>query len=515
MIDKQTAQHDRSSLVSLCLLWSGVLCAGLLLYGWTVQQGISWQDSGMFQWRVLAGDYIGNLGLVLAHPLYIAIGRLFLFVPFGSELTLLNFCSGVGMAIALANVSVLGFLITGRRWIGLMTAGLLAVMHTPWSLSTIAEVYTWNAAFFTAELILFITCIRKPCLLKLFGLFLCNGLNFGVHNMALLSLPVYGTWVLIFVFRRRLSPVSIVVAGAAFVSGSAPLVWLVVQDFLQTGSLQLSLESLLVGRYAANVLNVSSTHPLVAVNAALSSLNFLHFGLPLGGVGLIVMTKSIGKPLAWSLLTLLCIHGLFFGSLSLPDQFTFIVPTLVLFSLGMAVGMDVVARKSAGWKRAVVVLCLLSIVCMPLLYASVPPTLKKLDINVSRSRVLPFRDEIRYWIVPWKHTEDSAEQFARAALLQAAPDGLIVCDSTSYYPLILMKERISGVEGVSIEGYSIMARRYGSEPDALVVLLRERPVFIVSPVLNFITGEYRQDFDFSREPDRILYRLSVAGHGAS
>ena len=53
----------------------------------------------------------------------------------------------------------------------LMTAGMLAVMHTPWWLSTITEVYTWNAAFFSAELILFIACLRRPSLYKLAGLF--------------------------------------------------------------------------------------------------------------------------------------------------------------------------------------------------------------------------------------------------------------------------------------------------------------------------------------------------------
>ena len=108
MVDQHTGQHDGCSTVSLCVLWIGVLCAGLLLYGWTVQHGVAWQDSGVRQFRILTGDYTGDLGLALAHPLYIAIGRLFLLVPFVRDLTLLNFCSGAGMAVTLANVAVLG-----------------------------------------------------------------------------------------------------------------------------------------------------------------------------------------------------------------------------------------------------------------------------------------------------------------------------------------------------------------------------------------------------------------------
>jgi len=496
------------------VLWTGVLCAGLILYGLTVQQGISWQDSGLLQWRILTGDYIGSLGLALAHPLYIAIGRLFLLIPFGSDFMLLNFCSSAGMAVTLANVSVLGFLLTGRRWIGLMTASMLAVMYTPWWLSTIAEVYTWNTAFFTAELIFFIVCVRKPSLGSLVGLFLCSGLNLSVHNMALLSLPVYGTWALFLVCRRRLSPACIALAGLAYVCGAAPLVWLVVQEILQTGSLQASVESMLVGRYAANVLNVSSTGPLMAVNAALSSLNFLHPGLILGVLGWAAMVKRIGKPLGWSLLILLGLQGLFFVRYSVPDQFTFIVPTLVLFSLGMAVGMDVLACRSAAMKKTVVTACLFSMALMPLTYAVLPPILEVLNLNVKRERVLPFRDEMRYWIVPWKHTEKSAEQFARTALLEAAPDGLIVCDSTSYYPLILMKERMPGVEGVSIEGYTTVASRYGAVPDELVQLLSARQVFLVSPVLNFIAEEHRQFFEFAREDGMILYTITKKSLGS-
>jgi hypothetical protein len=266
---------------------------------------------------------------------------------------------------------------------------------------------------------------------------------------------------------------------------------------------------MLVGRYAANVLNVSSTGPLMAVNAALSSLNFLHPGLILGVLGWAAMVKRIGKPLGWSLLILLGLQGLFFARYSVPDQFTFIVPTLVLFSLGMAVGMDVLACRSAAMKKTVVAACLFSMALMPLTYAVLSPILEVLNLSVKRERVLPFRDEMRYWLVPWKHTEKSAEQFARTALTQAAPDGLIVCDSTSYYPLVLMQERMSGVEEVSIEGYTAMASCYGASPVALSETLQERDIFFVSPGFNFISEEYRQAFEIIKEPEAILYRLRL------
>ena len=68
-----------------------------------------------------------------------------------------------------------------------------------------------------------------------------------------------------------------------------------------------------------------------------------------------------------------------------------------------------------------------------------PRLVEASGIAVNRARVLPFRDEVRYWLVPWKQDERSAELFAAAALKQAAPDGIILADSTSIYPLLLLQ----------------------------------------------------------------------------
>ena len=509
MVIQQPTAHPSENPLSFCVLWFFVAFSGFVLYALTAQQGVSWQDSGMLQFRIVTGDYIGNLGLALAHPLYIAIGRLFLLVPFVRDLTLLNVCSGAGMAVTLANVAVLGILLTGKRWIGLMTAAMLAVMHTPWWLSTVTEVYTWNTALFSAELIVCIACLRRPSLYKVAALFFIAGLNVGVHNLALLSLPVYGICVAVFVCRRSLPFAAVPIAVAACLCGAAPLAWLVIQETLQTGDVQAAVASMLFSGYSGQVFNVSPNWIWMGVNAALSSLNFMHAGLFVGVVGWVQMRRTIGTPIALSLLSLLGLQGIFFLRYSVPDQFTFILPSLVLFSLGTAVGMDVLARKSTAWRNAVVAACLFSMVLMPLTYAVLPSALEALNLIVSRARTLPFRDEMRYWIVPWKHTEDSAERFARAALNEAAPDGIIVCDSTSYYPLVLMQERMQGAEGVSIEDHNSMVGRYGADPGALSQLLRERPVFIVSPVLNFISAEYRQGFDCTKETDAVLYRLRL------
>lgn len=507
MVVEKSAQQLRGAAGSV-YLWACVLCAGCLLYGLTAQQAVSWQDSGMLQYRILAGDYTGRLGLALAHPLYIAIGRLFLLIPFGSEAALMCLCSGAGMALTLANVAVLAVMLTGKRWIGIMTAAMLSVMHTPWWLATITEVYTWNTAFFSAELVAFLALMRNPSMRRAAGLFLLTGLDISIHNLSFLGLPVYCTAVVMLVWRRRLPTATVPLAGVACICGAAPLLWLVVREALHGGGLFSAFASMLFGRYAAQVFNAELTWNLMGVNAALSSLNFVHAGTLLGAVGWVHMARRAGRVLAAFFGALFVLHAFFFLRYPVPDQFTFILPSLVLFCLGIAAGIDVFARRTAVWRKAVIAACVLSIAVMPASYAALPLVLEAFNVRVQRSRILPFRDEVRYWIVPWKHNEDSAERFARAALSEAAPDGVIVCDSTSYYPLLLLRDRTPGAAGVLLESAGAMKSLYGTDPASLARLLREQRVFLVSPALNFVSSEFRQDFQLARGEDATLWMLT-------
>ena len=65
--DHLARQHNR--------LVTAAAIAGLLFYGWTCAPGVLWQDSAMFQFRVWHVDLRGDLGLVLAHPLYVLLAK--------------------------------------------------------------------------------------------------------------------------------------------------------------------------------------------------------------------------------------------------------------------------------------------------------------------------------------------------------------------------------------------------------------------------------------------------------
>lgn len=152
------------------------------LYAWMAQRGFSWQDSGEFQYRVLADDLRWYSGIARAHPLYIVFTRGFsLCFPAAWRVYSITLSSGVGMAVALAFLFALVVRLSGERSAGI-AAGILSVTvlgfcHMGWWMSCMAEVYTWSLAFLMMELYcLFRSAQAEGAGRWLFLLFFCEWL---------------------------------------------------------------------------------------------------------------------------------------------------------------------------------------------------------------------------------------------------------------------------------------------------------------------------------------------------
>lgn len=500
--------------VSLSLLWIFIFLLFSLFYVLTAQQGISWQDSGMFQWRILNGDYIGKLGLALAHPLYIALGQLFVLLPAGSFAAKLNCASGVGMAIALANIAIIATWCTGQRWIGFATAAILSVMHTVWWLATITEVYTWHVALFTGELMLLINVIKKPRWQTAAFLFFINGLNLSIHNLALLPLPVYVFVVILLLAKKRLPGMTVFISGAAYGLGASLFIILIINQAVQTGNITRALQSALFGSsYAPAVLNTKMSWDYLKINTALISLNFLNPIVLFAILGWRHMKRQVGGFIAGVLVAITILEFVFVIRYPVPDQFTFFLPSLVMIALASSIGMSVLVNRSRAWQRTVMSGCICSILLPPLLYAGIPLIIQLMGINLHRPRELPFRDEVRYWAIPWKHNEHSAEIFAKAALVEASPAGTIACDSTAYYPLKLVQvlEKLS--PGVSICHAGVIKHLYEQDSQRTLKSLQNQPLFIISPVLNFLPSESLKNVTVQRGEGQVLYKVERRGTG--
>jgi len=491
-------------------LWGVVFLCAFGLYLGTAQREISWQDSGMFQWRILTADYTGALGLALAHPLYILVAQLLRLLPVENPAWPINAFSGLGMAVALANFSCLARALTRSVWIALAVTGMVMFCHAAWWLSTVAEVYTWVVAGLTTELLLLIRLNRVPATRHITLLALVSGLGWSLHNLALLPVPVYIATHLLMVRRGQLPPASIAAAAIAFVAGSSLYLGLTAQVWLTTGQPATALASALFGHYREAVLNIHTGAGYWRINAALSGLSFLNVLLPLAVVGWLNLTATVGRPTAVALSAITGIEGLFWVRYPVPDQFTFILPTLVMVAVAAAVGLRVLVDRHGVWRSIAVAGTVLSIIGMPIVYGMLPHIVDEGGRAAPRARTLPFRNELNYWIQPWKHHETSARQFAAAALTEASPDGIILADETSVYPLLLMQQRRADAQHVTIQHQGEPLPSYDADPVGFVRATAGRTVFVVSPVAGYMppgmTGLLKEA-TFALPPGGVLYRM--------
>ena len=178
-------------------MWFAVASVMLAVYAATAQSGPAWQDSGIFQCRILDFDLTGKLGLALAHPLLIILGKAMSWLPLGGLAYRMNLVSALCGAVTVANVALLvRRLCPDRPAAAWLSAGLLGLAHTPWWLSTICESQMVFAALFTASLHVLVSLVRRPTGKLSLILGAVNGLGLMAHNLALLSLAIYGLTVI-------------------------------------------------------------------------------------------------------------------------------------------------------------------------------------------------------------------------------------------------------------------------------------------------------------------------------
>ena len=494
-----------------------VLVAFCLLYAFTAQRGVSWQDSGEFQYRVLVGDYHWHSGIARAHPLYILLARGFAagFAP-ASRFHAINLLSGLGMSVALAFLAALIVGLTRSRWRALLAVALLGSAHMGWWMATIAEVYTWSLAGLMAEVFLVWRYVMTRQGRWLVLLFAVNGLHAAIHNAALLNLPVHlallvGHWRSggrgAASHAAAIEPSGPAAGGGAanrwalpagamlaWLAGASVLVGLVVQEAWRTGRVLESVRSLLFGTgYQAQVLGLQSPEwRQVGANLALAGLSLLNPGWLLAGIGLCrARIGALRKPL----LALTLLHGLFWIRYFVPDQSTFVLPSLGLLAIWAGCGSGVTAGVAASGARGRALMRLLPqtwrgglvIILLGLLSAAGLPwllshTAAAAGREVRRSRQLPFRGEARYWLVPWKQNEDSAAHFVAAVDAQLGAGDWLVADATAAGPLLAA--RAAG--GLSdhwrlVTPWSAPA----GQTEALAALARGARVFVVSPVKGY------------------------------
>jgi len=474
---------------------AGIFIVFLVLYAATAQRGVSWQDSGEFQWRILTGDYHWFSGLARAHPLYILLARGFT-ACFPADLffAAANLFSGVGLALANSLLFLLATRLSGRRTAGVAAAALFGLAHMPWWMATIAEVYSWSAACFALELLLLARTLEQPTPARWAGVGLANGLGLAYHNFALLTLPVLGIALLRSLpstTRRR----GLTAAAAGFLLGALPLLALAPGEWTGQGGLG-TLRSLLFGYdYAGQVLGTDGfRRSLVFANLALFGVSLLNPGWRFAFRGLRdnLRNNPENHPFLRWVRWILAIHALFFLRYFVPDQATFSLPLLLL--LALFAGLGLVAKEPDPLRAARIIA--IGAACAVLAPQAVLRVVKARDLLPPRARTLPYRDEAAYWLLPWKQHEQSARLFVQGTDAAMPPDGTLIADTTTAGPLMAWQAAQSAARQTSWHLVTPWDETRG-----------EPPFFVVSPVAGYAPA-WLLDGGWRFEPQGVVWRAT-------
>ncbi|MEI7901394.1 MAG: hypothetical protein WCK89_14185 [bacterium] len=570
MMRKEQAKEQKEH----WLFYAAVFFCFWALYAFTAQRGVSWQDSGEFQYRILVGDYQWYSGIARAHPLYIAMARGFVALfPKAAFFYAVNLFSGLGLSLALALLANNVVRMTLSVWAAVMAVSVLGFAHMAWWLGTVAEVYTWSLAFLMAEILCLIRYSENRDGRWLIVLFGVNGLHGSLHNAAFIGVPVYAFLLMAELWRRRGKGVGTVCGcAAAWLLGGGMLVWQAACLLRETGEPILVLKRVLFGNgYEGQVLGTAGfVRKLWVANMALAGVSVMNPCWVFAGRGLFLRVENGQRKVRTWLLVLTGLHGLFWIRYFVPDQATFVVPTLGFLALWAGVGAgkaggagrggamrtgflppaadggyaseiqvrpapprpapecgkgadamrtgflppaadggyasEIQVRpappRSApecgkgagamrtgflppaadavflrrGWWLAAGVVCA---VAGPWLLSE---TVKRIGIDVTRSRVLPFRSEMSYWLVPWKQGEDSAERFVSEVGKCLVAGDVLLADATAAGPLMAAREA-----GMLSKEWRLVTPWSGEADGEVLAWVGEgsRKVYVVSPVAGY------------------------------
>ena len=410
-------------------LWLGL--AAFLLYAFTAARTIQWQDSAQFTYRVGAGRVDNVYGLAMTHPLHFMLGRAAATLLPHRVPWALALVSALGGAVAVGGAAACVRELTRRAAPAVFTAATLTLAHTFWRFSGLPEVYTLSAALLTLQLWVYLRTVHRGRASGWPWVFALNGVAAANHNLALLTL---GVWGIAFLLQTRHHPrlCKLVPAIAAlWLIGALPYLLLILREALSTGDWGTTLHSALFGHgFRDQVLGMFPRPLFTLVTLAFLALSFPNLAFPLAAG-----TARRGKPNAFRLPMpfwgILGLQSLFFLRYDVIDQYTFLIPVFPLIAI--AAGVGYANRDTRRVRRAAWTLLLLQ----PLLYAATPGLIRATGWLEPFARDKPFRDDATYLFHPWQAWERSALKLADAALQTAAPDGIIiVADPMAWHTLL-------------------------------------------------------------------------------
>ena len=420
--------------------YAGIFFSTALVYILSCAPGALWQDSGLIQYRIWHNDVEGPLGLALSHPLFYIITIAVKYVPLGEFFYRINLVSAIAGAVTIANIFLLVHLWLDRNFPAVVAAVTLAVSHTFWSHAGIIETYTLWAAIFTTELIMLLQYTKTKRMLYLYWLGLLNGLAIAVHNLASIPFLFYAVFVVVLLVKKNIRFRDLAIIALLWILGALPYEYLIIKNIMQTGSVTGTLASAAFGvRWKGAVLNAALSKEIIKENLLFILLNFPTPNLLLFFVGLFGLYKiSTSHSFRNILLGLIVLFFIFAFRYNVPDRYAFFLPFYCMVSIFIGLGAYLFLERIN--RKVFAYLILLFCILPACVYTVMPARAEKMQINLGTRNNVPYRNDYKYFLQPWKTGYRGAEHFADEALGAMENNAIIFADSSTVAPLLLMQE---------------------------------------------------------------------------
>ena len=403
------------------------LCA-FILYLKTLAPTVIWGDSAKL------AIFVHDIDLSLLqghHPLHTVLGVIFSYLPVGDYAYRQNLMSACFGALAVGLVYLILV-----RWTGSVIAAIggalsLTVSHVFWLLSVINESYTLFA-FLMALMIYLMTLWDETG--KYHYLYLAM-FTFGVSvsNNYLMPFLLPGFVYLYFTATNRssLGKLQLPILLLAFAAGAALMLVLAAKSIMSGGN---ELADLLKGgpfsRFYRSPLKMFREILLFPIYLI---YQFLLIGFAVGLIG--AWNQFTSNRRFFSFLLLLLLADVVFASGYMRQkQFYLLIASFIVFSLWVGIGLETLYlwAESRMRKGKIVVLSVTAcLILFPIsFYHSMPLMTEALGIDLVGARKLPYRDNVRFFLVPDKHAEYGAERFGREVFQIMEPNSIIICDFT-------------------------------------------------------------------------------------
>jgi len=388
----------------------------------TLAPTVMWYDMG----ELTTASYVLGIAHNTGYPLYLLLGKLFTFLPFGDVAYRVNLMSAVFAALTVSLVFVIIHDLTKSILAALFGSLTLAFSSTLWSTATWAESYSLNA-FFTAAITLLLLRWRasgRPRVLYLASLLF--GLSLGNHRLILLLVP--GILLFLWVGRHGLSTGRCLRCGGLLLLGLSVYVYLPLRgsqepslNWAQPANFHTYLSMFLTGSSRNEYWSFAFFDHLDVLRAF--PLNeFTALGLGLAAVGLAYAWRRQRLFAAYGL-TLCTLVGVVALSYNIHNIYNYFIPAYLMLAVWMgcaakalfAFGVQLLDERRPRWAQS-----------SPYLFSPVTALLLLSLPLWLLAHNLPRVD---------RSDDYSAYDFARTTLARVKPHATIITDSWSASPL--------------------------------------------------------------------------------